>query len=109
MSEQPSLKLIRDIAAGDLEFEKKLIAIIRKELPQEIEIYNANCKEKDYLEVAGNVHKLIHKIKIFGLKNGYAKAVIFENDLRQGNAELKAEFDEILETMSIFLNSIEAP
>lgn len=109
MPEQPTLRMIQEIAAGDIEFEKKLLAIIRKELPQEIDLYNENCAEKDYLKVAGNVHKLNHKINIFGLKHGYKTAVLFENDLRKGNCELKVEFDEILETMTVFLNSIEAP
>ncbi len=109
MPEQPTLRMIKDIAAGDMEFEKKLLAIIRKELPLEIALYNENCLEKDYLKVAGNVHKLNHKINIFGLKKGYETAVLFENALRKGNCELKFEFDEILVTMTDFLNSIEAP
>lgn len=109
MPEQPTLTLIGEIAAGDVEFEKKLIAIIQKELPEEIELYNKNFEDKDYLKVAGNVHKLNHKINIFGLKDGYETAVTFENDLRNGNSELKFKFDEILENMTRFLNSIEAP
>lgn len=109
MPELPTLHIIKDIAGGDLEFENKLLQIIRKELPLEIIMYNENCLEKDYLKVAANVHKLIHKINIFGLKKGYDTAVLFENDLRKQKCELKFEFDEILESMTVFLKSIEAP
>lgn len=106
MTEKPTLTKIKEIAADDDEFEKKLLSIIKKELPQEIKLYNENCRLEDYKKVAENVHKLTHKINIFGLENAHQTAVAFENRLREGNCDLKCEFDEILEKMTKFINSI---
>jgi HPt (histidine-containing phosphotransfer) domain-containing protein len=106
MIEQPTLSTIKEIALGDGEFENKLLSIIKRELPAEIELYQQNYANKDYLLVAGNVHKLNHKISILGLKEGNLKAVKFENELRDGNCGLKKEFDGLLEKMTQFLNDI---
>ena len=106
MPEQPTLSTIKKIALGDGEFENKLISIIKRELPEEIEFYKQNCANKDYLLVAENVHKLNHKISILGLKEGSLKAAEFENELRYGNCDLKKEFDDLLEKITRFLNAI---
>lgn len=106
MTEEPTLSTIKIIASGDDEFENKLLSIIRRELPVEIELYNENWKNKDFKLVADSVHKLNHKINILGLKEGSLKAVKFENELREGNCDQKNDFDELLEKMTQFLNSI---
>jgi len=106
MPEKPSLDTINKIASGDNEFEKRLLSIIKRELPQEIEQLNENFAASNYIKVAENVHKLNHKINIFGLEQGSRKAVKFENELRSGNIEMKSEFDAILEKMTQFINTI---
>ncbi len=106
MPETPTLKTIKQITCGDEVFERKLLSIIKRELPLEIELYNQNFNSGDYLKVAGNVHKLNHKINIFGLEDGSRKAVKFENNLRAGVFEMKREFDEVLEKMAQFINTI---
>ena len=106
MPETPTLKTIKNIAAGDNEFEKKLLEIIRRELPLEIEQFNENFESSNYVKVAENVHKLNHKINIFGLEEGSRKAVQFEHELRSGKSEMKSEFDIILKKMTQFLNTI---
>jgi len=106
MPEKPSLITIKKIASGDNEFEKKLLSIIRRELPQEIEQLNQNFAACNYIKAAENVHKLNHKINIFGLEEGSKKAVKFENELRAGNCEMKSEFEAILEEMTQFINTL---
>jgi len=106
MPEKPTLETIKKIAAGDKEFEKKLLSIIKRELPLEIEQFHENFETFNYVKVAENVHKLNHKINIFGLEEGSRKAVKFENELRSGTIDMKSEFDAILEKMTQFLNTI---
>ncbi len=106
MSELPTLITIKKISAGDKEFEKKLLSIIKRELPLEIDLYNENYKIGNYIKVADSVHKLNHKINIFGLEKGILVASKFENELRQGSSDMKAEFDDVLEKITQFINSI---
>lgn len=106
MSELPSLTTIKQISSGDTEFENKLISIIKRELPLEIELYNENYRTSNFILVADSVHKLNHKINIFGLEEGILLASKFENELRQGSGEMKAEFDGVLQKITQFINSI---
>lgn len=106
MNEIPTLITIKKISSGDKEFEKKLIAIIKRELPLEIDLYNENYKIGNYIKVADSVHKLNHKINIFGLEEGNLIASKFENELRNGSRDRKAEFDGVLEKITQFVNSI---
>ncbi len=106
MSELPTLTTIKKISAGDKEFEKKLLSIIKKELPLEIKLYNEDYKTGNYIKVADSVHKLNHKINIFGLEEGILLASKFENELRQGSGDMKAEFDDVLEKITQFIKSI---
>ncbi|RIA08545.1 hypothetical protein OE09_0360 [Flavobacteriaceae bacterium MAR_2010_72] len=106
MKEKPNLTYINALSGGDIEFEKKLINIIKKEFPIEKEIYFKNLKEKKYQEVAENVHKLKHKIIILGLENSYELAVTYENNLKEGSLDLKEDFQIILKSMTNFLNTL---
>ncbi|TVZ57930.1 hypothetical protein NA63_0421 [Flavobacteriaceae bacterium MAR_2010_105] len=106
MVDIPNLSYINALSGGDIEFEKKLINIIKKEFPIEKEIYFKNLKEKKYQEVAENVHKLKHKISILGLENSYELAVTYENNLKEGSLDLKEDFQIILKSMTNFLNTL---
>lgn len=82
-SEEPNIDYVKDIANGDIAFETQLIDIIRNELPFEIKEFQQNFDNKDYLRAAENVHKLKHKINIFGLSKGYIVATDFEKELKK--------------------------
>jgi len=101
--EQPNKSYINSLSAGNIEFEKKLIAVIKSEFPVEKETYIKNITAKNYTETAENVHKLKHKISILGLEKSYEIAAQYENDLRESNTNLKDKFDSILQTISNYL------
>lgn len=105
MSEKPSLDTIKKIASGDKEFEEKLLSIIKRELPQEIMQFNQNFNASNFMMAAENVHKLNHKIIIFGLEQGSEIAYKFENELRAGNGQLKSQFLGILDKITLSLNT----
>ncbi|MFC4723258.1 Hpt domain-containing protein [Geojedonia litorea] len=106
MRETPKLTYIKELSGGDLEFENRLLSVIDKEFPFEKETYYKNLKDKNYQKVAENVHKLKHKINILGLEKSYAIAVAYENDLKENNDELKNEFEDILKTITTYLNQL---
>jgi len=104
--ETPNKSYIKSLSAGNIEFEKKLIAVIMSEFPMEKDVYLKNSAAKNYMETAENVHKLKHKISILGLEKSYGIAAQYENELRENNPNLKTEFDSILETITNYLMTL---
>ena len=60
--EQPNLSYIDSLSGGDKDFKQKLIDIIKKEYPEEKDIYLTNIKKGNYKQEASNVHKLKHHL-----------------------------------------------
>ncbi|WP_299886053.1 Hpt domain-containing protein [uncultured Lacinutrix sp.] len=106
LNEQPNSSYIDSLSGGDSIFKAKLIAVIKKEFPEEKAIYIKNIEAKNYEEASGNVHKLKHKISILGLEKSYEIAVDYENNLDEGNTTLKDDFESILENITNYLTTI---
>tara|TARA_R110002072_G_scaffold209497_5_gene367136 strand:- start:8922 stop:9239 length:318 start_codon:yes stop_codon:yes gene_type:complete len=104
--EEPNLSYINSMSDGDKVFEKKLIAIIKSEFPEEKQVYLNNIAAKNYKLTAENVHKLKHKISILGLEKSYEIAVAFENNLLIGNVTLQNEFESILTIITNYLHKL---
>ena len=104
--EQPNLSYIHSMSGGDKAFERKLIAIIKLEFPEEKAVYFKNITAGNYKLTAQNVHKLKHKISILGLQKGYEIAVAFENNLIEGHKNLQEEFESILTSMTNYLKEL---
>ena len=104
--EDPNLSYINSMSDGDKIFEKKLIAIIKSEFPEEKQTYLNNIAAKNYKLTAENVHKLKHKISILGLEKSYEVAVAFENNLLEGNTTLQNEFESILTIITKYLKKL---
>lgn len=106
LAEEPNLVQIELIAGEDKDFRQTLIDIIKKELPQETNDYRTNLKDENFKMAAEHVHKLKHKIGIFGLENGYKMASSYETELKQGSKSLEPEFEALLVTMATFVNTL---
>ncbi len=104
--EKPNLSYIESMSGGDTIFTEKIIDIIKNEFPQEKELYYNNYNSNKYKQAADNVHKLKHKISIFGLNKSYKIAVAFENNLLEGNTNLNNEFNSILVLITKYLQKI---
>ncbi len=104
--EKPNLNYINDIARGDEKVKKTLIDIIKLEFPEEKVAYYKNLEKSAFKEIAGNVHKLKHKISIFGLEKSYEIANNFENNLRNHNSEGAEEFDKILGNITAYIKTM---
>ncbi len=104
--EQPNLNYINEISGDDTEFKNKMIGILKKELPLEIEFYHQKLQANQWVEAALVVHKIKHKISILGLEKSYYIAEKFESDLKSSILDLKQEFESILTSMQTFVNEL---
>lgn len=103
MLEQPNLQYIKDLSGGDVEFEEKMLLILKEEFPEELKTYNLTLEINELKQTAEIVHKLKHKISILGLEKSYELAVEYEKELLKGNNSMHSEFSEILKSISNFL------
>ncbi|VXB21690.1 Histidine kinase [Flavobacterium sp. 9AF] len=104
--EQPNLTYINELSGDSLEFKNKMIAILKKELPEEIENYERQMYNANFLAAAQAVHKLKHKISILGLEKSYYLAETFEENLKQNREDLKNDFELILKNITDFVNAL---
>lgn len=101
--EEPNLNYVKQISGGDVDFEKEMIQVIKTEFPQEKETYSTFVIADDKIAIAEIVHKIKHKFSILGLEKGYECAVIYEENLREGNYEKKENFEKVLDTITSYL------
>ncbi|WP_298552999.1 Hpt domain-containing protein [uncultured Algibacter sp.] len=104
--EQPNLSYINELSGGDDAFKNKLIAIVKKEFPEEKEVYLKNFEGKKFKKTAENVHKLKHKISILGLEESYKIAEDFEDNLKESNISGYETFNEILQNITDYLETL---
>ncbi len=104
--ETPSLAVIKELAGGDSDFEKRLINVVKEELPNEIQAYEKSLQAINYQLTAENVHKLKHKISILGLEDSYKMAECHEENLKQSNLSHVAAFGEVLQRMAAFVKKL---
>ncbi len=104
--EKANLSYLKKLAAGDLDFEKKIIAFIKLEFPQEKKRYQQHFELKEFIKAAADVHKIKHKISVLDLKKNHNLATQHEQNLKNSNTDLASEFDAILEGMTAFINQL---
>ncbi|MFY0604028.1 MAG: Hpt domain-containing protein [Flavobacteriaceae bacterium] len=102
----PNLNYIKELSEGDKLFESKVISVLKKEFPKELDCFLENYKKKDFKKSAEDVHKLKHKISILGLENGYHLAAEFENELKSESDSLYASFMQVMDQIQLFLEKI---
>jgi hypothetical protein len=101
--ELPNLVFIKEIAGDDITFQNSILDIIKKEFPIETEGFHKNFSEKKYSAASKDVHKIMHKISLLGLKEGLETASNFEKQLNKGNTALYDEFVNILNKINVYL------
>lgn len=104
--EQANLDYINELSGDNSDFKTKIFEILKRELPKEITIYHDQIQSRNYLQAAGCVHKLKHKISILGLKKSYYIAEQFEDNLKDNSTELKSDFDAIIKIMQDFVDKL---
>ena len=101
--ERPNLSYIKELAQGDTAFEEQLLHVIRTEFPGERKEYQIQMEAGNMQKAAEMVHKIKHKIIIFGMEESHGVASTFENNLRDGNRSLQNDFEAILKAITEYL------
>lgn len=104
--EEPNYTYIEELSGGDIQFQKKLISIIKTEFPVEVSVYEENINNAAFAKAAENVHKLKHKFGILGLEKGYQVAIDYEENLKIESTQLQGEFEDILKKISLFISTL---
>lgn len=104
--ETPNFKVIDQYAQGDDSVKQMMLDIIKEEFPEEKEKYYTHLKAKEAKETQESVHKLKHKISVLGLEQSYEIANAYEKDLLKGSFDLKDKFNQILDTITTFIDAL---
>ncbi len=101
--EKPNNTYLDQLCGDNEKFRQKIVTILKKELPQEIEVYKNEMGKNDYSMAAKAVHKLKHKISILGLEKSYYIASNYEDNLNNNSIDLQNDFENILKAMEEFV------
>lgn len=104
--DSPSLDYINRLSNGDEGVFNTLITVIKKEFPIHKEEYFSSVEAKELRVVEEHVHRLKHKISVFGMNDSYELANQYEKNLRAGSFELKEEFESILMTITKYIETL---
>lgn len=104
--ERPNSTYIDQLANGDLEFKSKLVNVVKKELVEENDEYQHALQNEEWDEAAGRVHKLKHKLGLFGLEKAYNIAAEYEIQLKENKTGLKNEFEAAVQQMQSYVDSL---
>lgn len=104
--EKPNTNYVDQLSGANNEFRNKLIAILKRELPDEINAYKVQLERGNFTTAAQIVHKLKHKISILGMEKSYYLAEDYEDNLVQNCTLLQNEFESILESMQEFVTCL---
>jgi len=104
--EQPNISYIHDMSGGDKNFEKKILGIMKREFPLEMQAYFTSMNNKDFIHASEIVHKIKHKISILGLEESYENAIAFEHGLRESDVALRSKFEKTLVIITNYFKTI---
>lgn len=104
--EIPNTNYIDELSGENNDFKNKLIGILKKELPEEVNLYKTQIEKLLFNDAALSVHKLKHKISILGLEKSYYIAENFESNLKNNSTDLQDDFENILKSMQAFVDKL---
>lgn len=103
--EAPDMDYLNNLSGGDPEFITQIIGIVIDELPGEVLSYTDMITASEMKNASALVHKIKHKLSIFGFKESYRFAVRHEELLRVGDASLHDEFMQILDRLQDYITT----
>ncbi|WP_333600847.1 Hpt domain-containing protein [Flavobacterium sp.] len=104
--EKPNLEYIIKLSRNDETVKQKFIAVLKFELPIEIDAYYVSLHLKKWSQTMECIHKLKNKIAILGLENSYHLADEYEESEENRRKDLQKEFEKTLTLMQHFVNCL---
>lgn len=105
--EFPNMDYVIELGGTDFDFERKFIAILKKEFTWQLGNYLYHIKKDEPRAAAEIVHKIKFKFSILGMKNAFSFSEHYEERLHVGDMGLDEDFKKILRTVNEFLKTLE--
>ncbi|MAW97028.1 MULTISPECIES: Hpt domain-containing protein [unclassified Leeuwenhoekiella] len=102
----PNLSYIDNLAADDERFRSEFIAILKTELPLEVELYRRYIEQEEWKSAAESVHKMKHKLGIASMDEAYEIAIRYEEELKTGSKNSQIAFERELKRLSDFVSDL---
>ena len=102
----PNTDYIDQLSNGDIAFRKRLIDLIKDEWPKEVDEYRTQVTDENWEKAGSAVHKIKHKISIFGLEEGYRIARQLEYQYKDGIDAPREHFDQVVEKITLYLKNL---
>lgn len=102
----PNFNYIDNLAGDDEAFRSQFIAILKSELPVEVELYRDYMQQSDLIAAAKSVHKLKHKLGIASMDDAYEIAILYEEELKKGSRTSQMAFEQELKRLSDFVSDL---
>ncbi|WP_088323844.1 Hpt domain-containing protein [Polaribacter tangerinus] len=103
--ELPNLEYIKETSGGDKDFENSLLAILKEELPKEIDSFKKHITDELYLEASLDVHKIKHKLGLLNMTKTLELASEFELDLKNNDLKQYKNFISIFDRILVYLDN----
>lgn len=104
--EKPNIEYINKLSRNEEPIKQKFIAILKFELPLEIDAYYVSLHLKKWSQTMECIHKLKNKIAILGLENSYHLADDYEKSEQSSRKDLQIAFEKTLTLMQHFVNCL---
>ncbi|QBZ96589.1 Hpt domain-containing protein [Flavobacterium sangjuense] len=104
--EKPNIEYINKLSRNEEVIKQKFIAVLKFELPIEVDAYYVSLHLKKWPQTMECIHKLKHKIAILGLENSYHLADEYEKSDPGSRKDLQLAFEKTLTLMLHFVNGI---
>jgi len=103
---RPNIDYIKKLADGSIEFELKMIKILKEEYPKEKEKFLEYFENDSLMKAADLIHKIKHKFSMLGMEDEYMFSVDFEEQVRAGNIVNYPDFLAILNITDNYIKEL---
>ncbi|WP_264520555.1 Hpt domain-containing protein [Flavobacterium sp. N1994] len=104
--EKPNIDYINKLSRNEEAVKEKFIAILKFEIPIEIDTYFVSLQNNKWNDTKESIHKLKNKIGILGLENSYHLADEYEKSNQNNRKKLQIAFEETLILIQQFVSCL---
>ncbi|MRI00608.1 Hpt domain-containing protein [Kriegella sp. EG-1] len=107
IEEFPNMDYVIHLGGTDFDFERKFIAILKKEFTWQLGNYLYHIKKDEPRAAAEVVHKIKFKFSVLGMNHAFTFSEYYEEQLHVGNMALDEDFKKCLRKVNEFLKTLE--
>jgi|GEM_PF-385844 len=103
--ELPNMDYVVELGGSDFDFERKFIAIMKKEFTWQLGNYLYHIKKDEPRAAAEIVHKMKFKFSVLGMPNAFDFSEHYQERLHVGDMALDEDFKKSLRKVNEFLKT----